>query len=911
MRVLTMAMAMFNAQTPPPGDTAIARARRLSRYFDRTLTAHPAALTPPEVAVPLTAGALAEAAMASAGAADETTLKAGLRALRRRVMLRLIARDLAGLATLDEVVAAVSALADGVLNAAATWLERNLTAQHGLPRGAVGGAPQHLHIVAMGKLGGLELNASSDIDLVMLYPEEGATDGPRPLTNHEFFVRLAQRLTGVLSAVTADGFVFRVDNGLRPWGDAGPLAVSFDALENYFITHGREWERFAWLKARVVRGDRAGELMEVVRPFVFRRHLDYSAIAALRALHRQIREEVARRDRADDIKIGPGGIREIEFIVQLFQLIRGGREPELRARGTREALRALAARDLLPAPDAGALDAAYVFLRNLEHRLQYLDDQQTQRLPRADDDQARVAEAMHLAPWPALAAALDTQRALVSTQFERIFAETPDADNAEVAVLPLAREPDSEAACERLGALGYHDPPALLAEWNRLRTSSRIRAMPAASQTLLERLMPLALTAAARQPQPDLTLTRLLRMLEAIARRESYLALLTEFPQALDTVARLAGASPWVADYLARHPILLDELLDGRTLHAAPDWPRLAAALRAQLDALDADVEQQMDALRHFKQQQTIRLIAQDLAGELPLEKLSDHLTDLADLILCETLRLCWAGLKARHCPEPRFAIVGYGKLGGKELGYASDLDIVFLYADDAPDAAENYARLAQRISAWLTTITPGGVLYETDLQLRPDGGKGLLVTTVESFAAYQRKSAWTWEHQALTRARWCAGDAAIGAAFEAIRCEVLTQARDAAALAREVVAMREKMLAAHPNASGLFDLKHDRGGIIDVEFAVQYLVLAHAYRHPALTGNIGNLALLKLAAKLGLLPGAVADATHDAYREFRRRQHALRLQGGEYARTEKTAVAAHVAAVERLWRQVFAAPAR
>ncbi len=900
---------MLNAATPVSGDAAIARARRLSRYFDHTLTAHPGALAAAEVGVPLTATVIAEAAAGTAAATDEAALKSGLRALRRRVMLRVIARDLAGLAPLDEVVATVSALADSTVGAAADWLERDFTARHGTPRGEAGGAPQQLHVIAMGKMGGFELNASSDIDLVMVYPEEGQTDGPRPLTNHEFFVRIAQRLTGVLSEITPEGFVFRVDNRLRPWGDAGPLAAGFDALEDYLITHGREWERFAWLKARAVRGDRAAELMDVVRPFVFRRHLDYSAIAALRALHRQIREEVARRDRADDIKIGPGGIREIEFIVQLFQLIRGGREPELRARGTREALRALAARGLLPATVAAALDAAYVFLRNLEHRLQYLDDQQTQRLPRGDDDCARVAAAMNLPDWPALVAALDAQRAVVSAQFDRVFSEAPE--EAEAAVLPLARAPDAEAAGGRLAALGYRDPPALLAEWNRLRTSSRIRAMPATSQSLLERLVPLALVTAARQPQPDLALTRLMRLLEAIARRESYLALLTEFPQALETLARLVGASPWVADYLSRHPILLDELLDGRTLHMAPDWPRLAAALRAQLDALDSDIEQQMDALRHFKQQQTIRLIAQDLAGELPLETLSDHLTDLADLILRETLRLCWAALKTRHCAEPRFAVVGYGKLGGKELGYASDLDIVFLYEDDAPEAAEQYARLAQRISAWLTTITPGGILYETDLQLRPDGGKGLLVTTVESFATYQRKSAWTWEHQALTRARWCAGDAAIGTAFDAIRHEVLTQARDTTALAQEVVTMRDKMLAAHPNASGLFDLKHDRGGIIDVEFAVQYLVLAHAHRHPALTANVGNLALLKLAASLGLLPADVADAAHDAYREFRRRQHSLRLQGGDYARVEKTAVAAHVAAVEQLWRTIFAAATR
>ena len=896
----------------PPGDgaAALARACQLSRYARRALAHEASALTPESVLQAVSVEDIGTVARRAAEAADLAAFKAALRRLRCNVLLRVMARDLAGWSSLDEIVGTMSALADHALQAAVRWHARELTALYGQPRGEAAGAPQSLHVVAMGKLGGNELNVSSDIDLVMLYPEDGATDGARTISNHEFFGRAAQRVTTTLADVTADGFVFRVDNRLRPWGEAGPLAIGFDALENYLLTNGREWERFAWLKARCVCGDEAAALEAIVRPFVFRRHVDYSAIAALRDLHRQVRDEVTRRELFDDVKLGPGGIREIEFIVQLYQLVRGGRDALLRARSTRESLTALATRGLLDAEDAAQLDRAYVFLRTLEHRLQYLDDQQTHRLPLPhSDDRALVARAMGLPDWDAFDATFDDQRRVVSSHFARIFAATADS-GAEDIILPLAIEP-AAAAAERLAALGYSDPPALIAEWNRLRTSLRIRTMPARSQAQFERLVPQAVLAAARQTAPDAALIRLLRLLETIARREAYLALFTEFPAALAVVARLVGASAWVADYLARHPILLDELLADRAMLAPPDWPALGTELRLQLDALDTDVEQQMDALRHFKQQQTIRLIAQDLAGDLALETLSDHLSALAELILRETLRLAWRDVKARHREQPRLAIIGYGKLGGKELGYASDLDIVFLYDDDAPNAQENYVRLAQRITAWLTTMTPGGTLYETDFQLRPDGSKGLLVSTVDNFDAYQREHAWVWEHQALTRARACIGDTDVGLRFEQIRRDILLLPRDRATLAHDIIAMRDKLLAAHPNTSGEFDLKHDRGGLIDVEFAVQYLVLAHAHQVAELTANLGNLALLKIAAQHRLLPAGLATDAQDAYRQLRRLQHALRLQGEAFARTPPAAVASAAAAVTGLWQHLFAEQVR
>jgi glutamate-ammonia-ligase adenylyltransferase len=439
-----------------------------------------------------------------------------------------------------------------------------------------------------------------------------------------------------------------------------------------------------------------------------------------------------------------------------------------------------------------------------------------------------------------------------------------------------------------------------------MKRSLRYRQMPASSQARLERLVPLAVEAAAAHANRDATLERVLQLLESVSRREAYLALLQEYPQALGRVADLMSASPWAAEYLTLHPILLDELLDTRTLYAAPNWTAFAATLRAQLDDAAGDTEKQMDLLRHFKHVQTLHLLAQDLAGTLPLETLSDHLSDLACVILREVLSVAWTDVKQRHRDVPAFAIVAYGKLGGKELGYASDLDLVFLYDDAAPEAPENYSRLARRVNHLLTLLTPAGVLYETDLRLRPDGVSGLLVSPMESFREYQARHAWAWEHQALTRARYVAGDAAIGAAFEEVRVRVLRQRRDLAALKSAVIEMRHKMLDAHPNRSELFDLKHDRGGIIDVEFIVQYLVLGYAHAHDALTGNIGNLALLKLAARLGLIPESAAIEAHDAYRKFRKLQHSLRLQGEKYARTSFDNVASEIAAVRRLWAIVM-----
>jgi len=895
-------MEPHNARRGPRADARLARAARLSRYALRLLEAEPALRFDAGVERPFSADDM-RAALSALSSGDDDTLKRALRTLRKRVMLRLIARDLGGLAALAEVMATATALAEVTLTHALTRLDEQLAAQHGRPAGAESGRVQQLHVVAMGKLGGAELNVSSDIDLVFAYPEEGETRGARPISNHEYFTRLGRRLIAALSEVTADGYVFRVDMRLRPYGDGSSLVSSFDALETYFITQGREWERYAWIKARVLTGDHGAGLMELVRPFVYRRHLDYNAIAALRDLHRQIRREVERRDIADNIKLGPGGIREIEFIVQVFQLIRGGREPELRMQPTLAVLPVLAQRNLLPDAAARELTQAYGFLRALEHRLQYLDDQQTHELPRPDAERALVAEAMGYKGYAPFEAALASHRATVTRHFQEVFAASPEGEHA-LAHL-WAEGSDIERSIGALAALGYHRPDAAEQRLRSMRSGSRYREMPAASQSRLDRLVPLAIAAAASGEEPDATLERLLDLLDAVSRRGAYLALLLEYPHALSRLAAMMSASPWVAQYLTAHPILLDELLDARTLYAAPHWPGAARQLRAQMEDAAGDAERQMDILRHFKHAHTMRLIAQDLAGLLPLEKLSDQLSDLACVVLEEVLRVTWPARHA-HRDSPRFAVIGYGKLGGKELGYASDLDLVFLYDDAAPEAPESYARFAQRINTWLTSLTPAGVLYDTDLRLRPDGAGGLLVSPYVSYREYQTEKAWLWEHQALTRARFVAGDRDIGAEFESLRVAVLRKERDPVTLRREIVAMRQKLLEAHPNRTELFDIKHDRGGIIDVEFAVQYLVLGHAHAHAELTGNIGNLALLKLAARLGLVGESRAQAAHDAYRRLRQLQHSLRLKGEKYARIDPDSVAELRLAVRELWESVM-----
>lgn len=887
----------------PDNLAAIDRAAQASRFLRRLLESRPALRDELAARVHAPLGAADLTAWLGPEAATEAGLQPALRQLRRRVLAHVLVRDLAGRADLAEVTETMSRLADRCVAEAYAVLRGALARRHGEPLDGAG-RPQHLMVIGMGKLGGRELNVSSDIDLIFVYPEEGHTAGPSVLSNFEFFTRLGRQLIGALNEYTADGQVFRVDMRLRPNGESGPLVANLDMLEHYFIAQGREWERYAWIKARALTGERHDELQDIVRPFVFRKYLDYGAINAMRELHAQIRREVARRDMADNVKLGPGGIREIEFIAQVFQLIRGGRDAALQVKPTLQVLQLLAARGILDGGAVRELSLAYDFLRRLEHRLQYLDDAQTHDLPQNPEDQGLIAAAMGFVDYQALLAELDDHRANVSRRFEAVFADPNSRDHALDGVWQGAG--DNGMVRGEFERLGYRDPERAAERLCAMRRSGRYQQLPAGIRSRYDALVPRLIEACAETPDPDVTLARSFDLLDTVCRRGAYLALLQQYPQALKRVIHMMGASSWAAEYLSRHPILLDELLDARTLEAAPDWPAFERDLAARLDEHEPDTERQMDLLREAHHAQVFRLLAQDLAGALTVERLADHLSELADIMLRLAITFCWRKIRNRHREAPRFAIVSYGKLGGKELGYASDLDLIFLFDDDAPQAAELYARLAQRVNTWLSSATPAGLLFETDLRLRPNGEAGLLVSSVEAFRRYQMNDAWVWEHQALTRARFSAGDTAVGAAFEAIRVELLRKPRELEPLKAEVLAMRQKMRDAHANKSELFDLKHDRGGLIDVEFMVQYLVLGYSHRYPELTRNLGNIALLGIAAVLGLIPADLAEQVRNAYRGYRRLQHGLRLNGAQYARVDPATVALEREAVSRLWSRLF-----
>ncbi|MBJ7313956.1 bifunctional [glutamate--ammonia ligase]-adenylyl-L-tyrosine phosphorylase/[glutamate--ammonia-ligase] adenylyltransferase [Rugamonas sp. CCM 8940] len=897
-----------------------------SRFYQRWLAAAPGRAAKSDELAQLSLAQLNFADYLAKEAEGGLPLGRAMRRLRNLLVCGLIRRDLEGRADLAEVVTTMTRFADFAVQSHLAELEAEMTAAHGAPIGHESGRLQQLIVLGMGKQGGGELNVSSDIDLIFVYPEDGDTaagPGQRGLSNHEYFVRLGKKLIAALAEITEDGFTFRVDMALRPNGGSGPLAASLNMVERYLIVQGREWERYAWVKARAVSGaaEDIAALDAIVRPFVFRRYLDFGVIDAIRNMHAQIRAEVNRQerlhpDRSNNVKLGRGGIREIEFLAQVFQLIRGGRDADLRDRSTRATLRTIADKSLLSHAIVYQLLASYTFLRNLEHRLQYLDDAQTHTLPANEDDRLLVARMMGLADTASLLAQIEAHRSFVAGQFDEMFADKSAAADGDIdpGSSNECADPDNREAIEaRFAALGFADPAGaakrLITTWQ----APRLQSMPEASRNRLLALVNTALPLIARcsaessGASAQATLGRLLDFFEAIARRSAYLSLLTEYPHTLERVIRMMCASGWAATFLSQHPILLDELLDDRVRNAVFDQAALALDLERQLDGAAGDTERQMDILREVHHAQLFHLLAQDLAGDLTVEKLADHLSALADTIVAATVQAVWRTVATRHREVPRFAVIAYGKLGGKELGYVSDLDVIFLFDDDDQDAPGQYAKLAQRFITWMTSHTSAGILFDIDTALRPDGASGMLVSSVAAFERYQNDAAWMWEHQALTRARFCAGDTAIGERFEQIRQQVLRKRRPLdGGLKREVLAMRQKMAQAHAHRSELFDLKQDAGGMIDIEFIVQYLVLQYAANYPQLTANYGNIALLKMCGELALIAPSLAAGVGDAYRQLRRLQHQLRLQGQDLARVDPALVATHAAQVRQLWLSIF-----
>ncbi|MEJ7930361.1 bifunctional [glutamate--ammonia ligase]-adenylyl-L-tyrosine phosphorylase/[glutamate--ammonia-ligase] adenylyltransferase [Ramlibacter sp. AN1015] len=848
-------------------------------------------------------------------------LATALRILRQLTLERLVRLDCDEQAPLQDVTLAMTALAELALDRACTEAFAQLDAQHGAPQTSTG-ARARLWVVGMGKLGARELNVSSDIDLVYVYDEDGETagiDGRGRISNHEYFAKVVKLMYALVGEPTEHGFVFRVDLALRPHGNSGPPAVSLDALEEYFLVQGREWERFAWLKSRVVAPRAAIEdasaqaLRETVLPFVFRRYLDYNVFESLRDLHRQIREHAARRaagrpERANDVKLSRGGIREVEFTVQLLQVVRGGQFPELRTRPTLDALQRVAGAGLMPQGTADALARAYVFLRQVEHRIQYLDDQQTHVLPMAcspqdDGDLQWIARTLGHPDCCAFLRELDAHRELVAQEFDTLLGGTQECKGCNGRRAP---SPDLDTLLPQL-------PPQLrerLAAW---RQHPRVLAL---REDARQRLLRLVARTAQWLQEGRVSEEAALRMtdwIEPLLRRESYLALLLERPGVHERLLRLLGAARWPARYLLKHPGVIDELAGNSFLEErfnAADFERDLLERQAALARTrEDDDEALLDLLRRAHHAEVMRTLARDLEGRLTVEQVADDLSALADAVLRVTARWAWQRLKGRHRDEPQFAIIGYGKLGGKELGYGSDLDIVFVYEDEDEAAPEAYTAFVRKLINWLTTKTGEGDLFEIDTALRPNGNSGLLITTFEAYANYQQNrgsnTAWTWEHQAMTRARFVLGAAALAPRFEAVREAVITAPRDRGALRAEIVAMRDKVRAAHPVRGTLFDLKHSPGGMVDAEFAVQYLVLAHAGDHPELVPNLGNISLLQRAQACGLLADGVGRAAADAYRALRRAQHLARLNE-QPTQVPADALREEREAVTTLWRAVF-----
>lgn len=853
---------------------------------------------------------------------NESNLAKQLRLFRRREMLRIAWRDLAGWADLDETLADLTALAEACIQTALDFCYRQACKRWGTPTLA-DGRPFNIVVLGMGKLGAWELNYSSDIDLIFAYAEDGVLTEKKEITYGEFFTRICRSLVKVLDEITVDGFVFRTDIRLRPFGDSGPLIMNFQGMENYYLTQAREWERYAMIKARQVAGDfdSGKQLTAMIKPFVYRRYLDYGAFEELRSLKFQITQELKRKDRMDNVKLGPGGIREIEFIGQAFQLIRGGRENALQQREIQVILDVLDELKLMLAEDVATLKFAYRFLRRVENHIQEYQDKQTHDLPKQAPAQQVLAYSLDFDDWDSFKQELDEVRGSVHAIFDQVFSLSEQDKQQATHLIWVGA--DEELALEALVDYGFSDPQGAYDAISSFKTCYAIKRMTRKGASILDRLMPLLIERVTSVEKAEVTLTRILDLFEAVAGRNVYLSLLAENPDALTQLIRLASASPWICDFLALYPILFDELLNPITLFDPLKKADLSRDLLRELDKIDSsDSEQLMIALRQFKHQNVLRVAAADIMGAIPVMVASDYLTWIAEVILEQVLQRAWQMLTEKYgcppgtrvSPAANFGVVGFGKLGGIELGYASDLDLVFLYDCDDDNAMTDgdkpinsgqfYLRLGQKIRHILDTKMLSGVLYEADLRLRPNGDSGVLVTHIKSYENYYRNDAWTWEHQALVRGRFVAGDPALKAEYQAIRTRILALPRDVAKLKQEVREMREKMrenLAS--KEADVFDLKQSKGGIADIEFIVQFGILAETTHNHSLATYTDNVRLLEALAAHGFMTTDDAAILKKAYCSYRDYGHHQVLQG-EKAMASEGEFSELRAQVDRIWRQ-------
>jgi len=842
----------------------------------------------------------------------EEQLHKAIRCFRQREQVRLIWRDLTRMSDMRTTTRELSWLADACVEQTMNWLYDQACERWGTPTGRHSRKPQRMVVLGMGKLGANELNLSSDIDLIYVYPENGETEGSKKcLDNQDFFIRLGKKLIQALDNTTIDGFVFRVDMRLRPFGSAGPLAISFDAMEGYYQEHGREWERYAMIKARVMAGNKeAGkELMQILRPFVYRKYIDFSAFDSLREMKDMISREVRRKGLNNNVKLGSGGIREVEFIAQVFQLLRGGRDTRLQQRELCSVLPLLPEAVGMPQQASDDLMSAYEFLRNAEHAIQAVADKQTQELPVDEIEQSRLAFNMGFDDWASFTTALEDHREKVRIHFADLIApceENEEEDNAsgDDTWLSLWNDDlEDQQATELLEQQGFDDPQEAWHKIKSLRDSRTVQMLQQIAKERLLAVLPILLREIAATENSTETLGRVLTLIQAVLRRSAYLVLLAENLTALQQMVKLCSASSWFSEKLAKQPILLDELIDPTSLYSPPDKGQLSNELRQQLLRVpEEDTEQLMDTLRYFKSAHSLKVAASEITGALPLMKVSDYLTWTAEVILEAVVDIAWKLMTEKHgSPQktagvpcnPDFIVLGYGKMGGIELSYGSDLDLVFihdsdpnLFTDGDKQIANSvfFTRLGQKIIHILNTFTTSGQLYEVDMRLRPSGNSGLLVSSLKAFADYQHKEAWTWEHQALVRARVVAGDLALKDKFEDVRAEILKLPREQETLLQEVSEMREKMRE-HLGSKGndqenpVFHLKHDRGGIVDIEFLVQYLVLHNADKYPSLYEFTDNIRILDAAEKEGLICPATAETLREAYKAYRAVGHRQTLQ--------------------------------
>jgi len=849
-------------------------------------------------------------------------IKYSLRQLRDRVFYLQYLREASDLAGPMETGLIMSELAQYATRSCYEYLYTQLEQAHGAPLHPDTGQPLDMLLIAMGKWGGHELNVSSDIDFIVLYEFEGETNGPRPLSHHEFYTRLTQRLQSMLSQPTAHGIVFRTDLRLRPDGDSGPLVWSLAGLDRYFVQQGREWERYAWIKARPIYLRQTPYLQQayqrlqaIKQDFVYRKYFDFDTLLPLRALRAQIHEDWQQkaRQRATvqeslNIKLGEGSIREIEFVVQLNQLIRGGHSPSLQHTNLHAAIQAQQRAQLIQPSQARQWAENYDFLRKIEHFLQFKEDEQTHLLPDNTQDMAQLAHLMGQPPEE-FEQDLNHRRRQIRRAFDNAFkiaglseaTAAPDKPEPAINVKPGATQ------CREL----HH-------EWQQLEMqffeSQRAQRLSDAQQSRIRALSSQINSHLIQNDYPMELAPRFWRLIEQIAQRSAYTSLLATHPEILARLCKILAASPWAAQYLTQYPIVLNRLIQWDILLQPVDFTALNEQLQHDLDACrlpdgQADVEQQMNLMRDVQHQVIFQLLTQDLEDLFTVEQLADHLSALADHMLEHTLVRTWEQIRQRQCTapaKPDFAVIAYGKLGGKELGYASDLDLVFLYEGRDTETAQHYVRLARRMISWLSTLTSSGRLYEVDMRLRPDGDAGLIAISIDTFIDYQKTKAWTWEHQAITRARFVTGAKRIGDQFERLRREILLTERQPDKLKQDILSIRNKIEQGHPNPTELFDIKHDRGGMVDVEFITQFLVLYHAHQHPELIGNLGNTALLAMAADAALIPSELAQPVIESYRFYRRQQHQLRLQGRHYARISKAQAQTHKKNVLDLWRKIF-----